>query len=279
MACGTGEKSASTVAVGRPIVSNRIVVRLERANEFPSRSLPPGGKRLRFRDGYEKRGAPIEAYFGPVVAFAREHFVGHERVAVHEHLVVPDRRTPKLDDRVNILVEPLDLPASFASSRSARRSTQPVGGGPRTNTASTCYAKLERPRSLSSARRAGSGSGDAEDRGRRRVLLVRNRVLCDVDDFKMGGMIARAPAEPTARPCLVRFAIAAVLAACGHPPAPAALSAVRAPPAPARVPSPPSCDAVHLSLVETGDARERARLLVAGEGLEPSPAKVARLRA
>ncbi len=59
---------------------------------------------------------------------------------------------------------------------------------------------------------------------------------------------------------------------------PAPATAATAAPAAAGAPSArPSCDAVHLSLEETGDARASARLLVAAEGLEPSLAEVDRL--
>lgn len=112
--CGGTEKPSSTAALAEPVPSNTagasqaIVVRLAKKDEFAHEPAPNDGDGRRIRTGCEKSGASVTAYYQPVVAFARAHFVGKEKVAVHDTLLLPDAPKPKLGDGVNILVDPRD---------------------------------------------------------------------------------------------------------------------------------------------------------------------------
>jgi hypothetical protein len=84
---------------------------MARDDEFPPPPPPPtpadGHRRLNgLRLSCDKKGAPVEAYYKPVVAFAREHLLDKEHDEVHESLVMSDALKPRLSDGVNIVVEP-----------------------------------------------------------------------------------------------------------------------------------------------------------------------------
>lgn len=80
-------------------------------NEFPPPPPSPprtdGGRRLNgLRLGCDKKGAPVEAYYKPVVEFARTHLLDKDHDEVHESLVMSDALKPRMGDGVNIVVEP-----------------------------------------------------------------------------------------------------------------------------------------------------------------------------
>ncbi|NVB80008.1 MAG: hypothetical protein HOV81_16550 [Kofleriaceae bacterium] len=113
--CGSATTTSAPVAAAAPTPSNvaganeQVVVRLANKGEF-QRERPRGasnnGRRLLLRMECEKNGPAMDAYYRPVVAFAREHFISKEDGEVHEAHVLPDTPKPKLGDGVNIVVEP-----------------------------------------------------------------------------------------------------------------------------------------------------------------------------
>lgn len=48
----------------------------------------------------------MRAYYGPIVAFARERLVGERATEVHEVLVFGTTERPRLGDGVNLIVDP-----------------------------------------------------------------------------------------------------------------------------------------------------------------------------
>lgn len=114
--CGAAEKGSATGASSQPGPSNvagdgqQIVVRLANENEFVQQPAPEsGGRRVRHLNiahSCEKSGDLVAAYYGPVVAFARDHFVSDGREKVHAYLMPSGAPEPALADGENLVVEP-----------------------------------------------------------------------------------------------------------------------------------------------------------------------------
>ncbi len=118
--CWTSARSSAPASGADGSLSNvsasntggeHVVVRMANKDELevPSPPSPPPGHARRMNtlgNSCPKSGPSVRAYYKPVVAFAREHFLGDEHGEVHESLIVADTDKPRLGDGVNIVVEP-----------------------------------------------------------------------------------------------------------------------------------------------------------------------------